>query len=215
MSTSVNLDIPLFIRLLEVAREEVKSDEELHKLVERVLAQGEDLLTMDNYDAIMGHPGQEDQPEVDADLSGITDVILDDAPAVGLEMPEPSMVESFQKSFENILDTGGPMLKRGRTPSLFTVDEVRKRGQEYIQENALTAHVLKAASRLRVLAAPSPEQCIKIAADDITKLRRVDVFRVLDTYKGAAPQIAKYILDNRPDLKAEVLGVLEELGLSL
>lgn len=35
---SVSLSIPLFIRLLEVSREELKSDEDLHKMVEKVIS---------------------------------------------------------------------------------------------------------------------------------------------------------------------------------
>jgi hypothetical protein len=48
----VTLDIPLFIRLLEVAREELKTDAELHNLVERVLQrqrESSSSLTMADY----------------------------------------------------------------------------------------------------------------------------------------------------------------------
>lgn len=50
----VTLDLPLFIRLLEIAREELKTDADLHYLVDRVTdAQtGRDVLTMDDYSAI-------------------------------------------------------------------------------------------------------------------------------------------------------------------
>ena len=33
----VQLDVPLFIRLLELAREDVKTDVELHKVVEKLI----------------------------------------------------------------------------------------------------------------------------------------------------------------------------------
>lgn len=51
---TVNLDIPLFIRILEVAREDLKSDEELHKLVSKILelSKTKDSLSMADYDEI-------------------------------------------------------------------------------------------------------------------------------------------------------------------
>lgn len=51
---SVTLDVPLFIRLLELAREDIKSDAELHHVVERVLAiKDQGTLSMDHYDQIV------------------------------------------------------------------------------------------------------------------------------------------------------------------
>jgi hypothetical protein len=52
---TVTLDVPLFIRLLEQAREDIKTDADLHKLVERVLEaqrNTEGPLTMTNYQAV-------------------------------------------------------------------------------------------------------------------------------------------------------------------
>jgi len=48
---NVVLDVPLFIRLLELARETLKTDVELHDVVENVLALSteKDVLTMDDY----------------------------------------------------------------------------------------------------------------------------------------------------------------------
>ena len=52
---SVTMDVPLFIRMLELAREDIKSDEELHNVVERVLAlKNQGTLTMDDYTEIVG-----------------------------------------------------------------------------------------------------------------------------------------------------------------
>jgi hypothetical protein len=52
---TVELNIPLLIRLLEVAREEVKDDAELHTMVERLIELSEDVdvLTMEEYESIM------------------------------------------------------------------------------------------------------------------------------------------------------------------
>lgn len=48
---TVTLDVPLFIRALEHAREDLKTDADLHVFVERVIqaAKGKDVLTMDDY----------------------------------------------------------------------------------------------------------------------------------------------------------------------
>lgn len=58
----------------------------------------------------------------------------------------------------------------------------------------------------------SPELAIKIAADNIESLRRIDVFRVLDTYKDDAKAIGAFIRQHRPELSKEVFDCLEELG---
>ena len=52
----VKLDIPLLIRLFEYAREDAKTDMDLHNVTERLIQFSEhgDTLTMDNYDAIVG-----------------------------------------------------------------------------------------------------------------------------------------------------------------
>jgi hypothetical protein len=48
---SINLNLPLFIRLLEWAREECKSDVEIHQVAEKLAAiKGE--ASMDNYDSL-------------------------------------------------------------------------------------------------------------------------------------------------------------------
>jgi DNA polymerase III sliding clamp (beta) subunit (PCNA family) len=50
---SVTMDIPLLIRTLELAREDVKSDAELHHVVENLLKlKNKKVLTMDDYDYI-------------------------------------------------------------------------------------------------------------------------------------------------------------------
>ena len=50
---TVTFDIPLLIRVLELAREDVKSDMDLHRVVERLIGmRDKGMLTMDDYDAI-------------------------------------------------------------------------------------------------------------------------------------------------------------------
>ena len=52
----ITVDIPLFIRLLEYAREDAKTDMDLHNVTERIidLSQEGRTLTMSDYDAICG-----------------------------------------------------------------------------------------------------------------------------------------------------------------
>jgi len=52
----VKMDIPLLIRLLEYAREDAKTDMDLHNVTEKLIQFSEegDTLTMDHYDAIIG-----------------------------------------------------------------------------------------------------------------------------------------------------------------
>lgn len=52
----VTMDIPLFIRMLEYAKEDAKTDMDLHNLTERAiqLMQEHEYLCMDNYDTLVG-----------------------------------------------------------------------------------------------------------------------------------------------------------------
>lgn len=54
----VTLDIPLFIRLLEYAREDAKTDMDLHNVAEQAIALSETgkTLTMAQYNEIVGGP---------------------------------------------------------------------------------------------------------------------------------------------------------------
>ena len=50
----VKLDVPLFIRLLELAREDVKQDADLHDVAEAVIKLSQkSVATMADYDAIV------------------------------------------------------------------------------------------------------------------------------------------------------------------
>lgn len=56
-----------------------------------------------------------------------------------------------------------------------------------------------------------PALAIKISADSIEELRKVDVYRVLSTYEDAKMEIGQYIKENRADLAEEVESVIHEL----
>lgn len=52
----IKLDVPTFLRLLELAREEVKDDMTLHFVTEKVTELSKHkVITMDDYDEIMQH----------------------------------------------------------------------------------------------------------------------------------------------------------------
>jgi hypothetical protein len=54
MSDIVKLDVPLFIRLLELAREDVKQDADLHDVAEAVIKLSQEgVVTMADYDSIV------------------------------------------------------------------------------------------------------------------------------------------------------------------
>ena len=72
----VKLDVPLFIRLLELAREDVKQDADLHDVAQKVieLSQGDNVVTMADYDEIvsfMKAQGSEDEVATIKRLGGI------------------------------------------------------------------------------------------------------------------------------------------------
>ena len=60
-SDKITVDVPLFIRLLEYARENAKTDMDLHNVAENAIALSETgkTLTMAQYDEIIKNPQQE------------------------------------------------------------------------------------------------------------------------------------------------------------
>ena len=60
-SDKITVDVPLFIRLLEYAREDAKTDMDLHKVTENILSLSEEgsTLTMDQYDEIVKNETKE------------------------------------------------------------------------------------------------------------------------------------------------------------
>lgn len=54
MSDIVKMDVPLFIRLLELAREDIKEDADIHDVAEIVIKMSQEgVVTMANYEAIV------------------------------------------------------------------------------------------------------------------------------------------------------------------
>ena len=62
-SDKVTVDIPLFIRLLEYAREDAKTDMDLHNVAEKAIALSETgrTLTMNDYDSIVSGNSEDQQ----------------------------------------------------------------------------------------------------------------------------------------------------------
>ncbi len=62
-SDKVTLDIPLFIRLLEYAREDAKTDMDLHNVAEKAIAASETgkTLTMVDYDSLVAGNSEDQQ----------------------------------------------------------------------------------------------------------------------------------------------------------
>lgn len=60
-SDKITVDVPLFIRLLEYAREDAKTDVDLHKVAENAIALSETGKTLKiiDYDAIVKDGGQD------------------------------------------------------------------------------------------------------------------------------------------------------------
>jgi hypothetical protein len=71
----IKVDVPLFLRLLELAREDVKNDMDLHDVTEIVTKLSKNkVLTMSDYNAIvefMKRQGQEDELDTIRRLGGI------------------------------------------------------------------------------------------------------------------------------------------------
>jgi tRNA threonylcarbamoyladenosine modification (KEOPS) complex Cgi121 subunit len=62
-SDKVTLDIPLFIRLLEYAREDAKTDMDLHNVAEKAIAASETgkTLIMADYDSLVANNSQDQE----------------------------------------------------------------------------------------------------------------------------------------------------------
>jgi len=69
----VTLDIPLFIRLLEYAREDAKTDMDLHNVAEKAisLSETERTLTMNDYDSLVSGQEQPEEPNRMQELAGL------------------------------------------------------------------------------------------------------------------------------------------------
>lgn len=69
----IKMDVPLFIRMLEYAKEDAKTDMDLHKVTEKMikLSKSSENLSMEHYDSIINHPVKKEAKEcTGADAGG-------------------------------------------------------------------------------------------------------------------------------------------------
>lgn len=63
----ISMDVPLFTRILELSREEIKSDADLHQLITKIIElKNKGTLTMQDYESIVQKP-----KSIDTDLESI------------------------------------------------------------------------------------------------------------------------------------------------
>ena len=63
MADIVQLDVPLFIRLLELSREDIKQDADIHDVAQAVIAMSANgPVTMADYDKIVGFMNKQGEP---------------------------------------------------------------------------------------------------------------------------------------------------------
>ena len=71
----IKLDVPVFLRLLELAREDVKDDRDLHDMTQKIVAISQErVVTMDDYDEIvdfMQKQGSDDELDRIKRLGGL------------------------------------------------------------------------------------------------------------------------------------------------
>jgi ribosomal protein L29 len=95
----IAMDVPLFLRMLEYAREDAEQDIDLHKVTERAIeaVKLRGLLSMEDYQDIVGEPIDE---EIDY-LSLKDDNPFDDVPSIDIQMIDDKEGVSSPKAFVN------------------------------------------------------------------------------------------------------------------
>lgn len=122
---AVTLDVPLMIRLLEYAREDAKTDMDLHNVATRLieLSKQQQTLTMQNYNDIMGQNSAENEiPELTAESleAKFAELLGEDATggatgsanigAVVTQLGQtPNNIIKRQMGYSNKLRAGGPV----------------------------------------------------------------------------------------------------------
>ena len=107
----VKVDVPLLIRLLEYAREDAKTDMDLHNVAERLIklsAEG-DVLSMDQYDAICGQPQEsntldEDSGSRNGIIGALTRRIMHQHQDALLKYGPERMLDAISAEADNIGD---------------------------------------------------------------------------------------------------------------
>lgn len=122
---TVSVDVPLLIRLLEYAREDAKTDMDLHNVAEQLIAlsKNNQTLTMREYDKIVGTTQEpQDYPEITAEsLTAKFDALLGECASAGATGAAsigavvsplgqgPAEIIRRQKNYTNQKTKGGPV----------------------------------------------------------------------------------------------------------
>jgi len=98
----IAMDVPLFLRMLEYAREDAEQDIDLHKVTERAIeaVKLRGLLSMEDYQDIIGESKDELDEEVGF-LSLKDDNPFDDVPSIDIQMIDDKEGASSPKAFVN------------------------------------------------------------------------------------------------------------------
>lgn len=114
---TIIVNVPLFIRLLEYAKESVKDDVELHVMTERITAICADgkTATMDDYDSIIGkvdEPSDDVPPEnINENLDNSNENLRNDtASTITIDMKDIDQANALTKAlneFKNKAGVGG------------------------------------------------------------------------------------------------------------
>mgnify|MGYP000888056923 CR=1 FL=1 len=68
----IKINVPTFVRILELAREEIKNDPDLHDIAEiATRLSDEGVITMDDYDSIVSFMQRQGNDEDDRELEAI------------------------------------------------------------------------------------------------------------------------------------------------
>ena len=132
----IQLDVPLFIRLLELAREDVKQDADLHDVAEAVIQLSQNgPVTMADYDKIVGFMKQQGQTEAadpgeydregemaQQDLSTASDAADELRSILDADENLPEWVQSKITKAVDYLDTVRDYMKTEKEP----VDELAR-----------------------------------------------------------------------------------------
>jgi predicted ABC-type ATPase len=145
---SVELDIPLLIRVLEFAREDVKSDPELHHVVERLIEiRDKGVLTMEDYDFIADLKKKEKFSEIERKYAkGGAVLLAPNGKPSNLTSKQYKLVrtpefkewfgdwENDPKNASKVVDENGEPLVvfHGSSEKFYTFDK-KKIGQNYIE----------------------------------------------------------------------------------
>lgn len=117
MTDVVHLDVPLFIRLIELAREDVKQDADLHDIAQRVIELSQDrVATMADYDDIVSFMKSQGEPAAEKPAEESVEENVDEVDAImamiGRLAPKPiEQPAGYQERdvhrFKQIVDLAG------------------------------------------------------------------------------------------------------------